>query len=350
MSVQQDEQPPCDWDKLGFALTTTDTMYIAQLQEGDSWAPGELQPYGDIKMSPAAGVLNYGQGIFEGMKAQRTDAGDIVIFRPNCNSDRFAASAARLGMPTVPEDMFVDAVQSVVAANARWVPPTGKGALYIRPCLWGSGGILGVAPAPQFTFCIYACPVGPYFKGGMSPIALQVSDEHHRAAPGGQGGAKAIGNYAPGMVPCMKAKKQGFNEILYLDAVEHRYVEEAGAANFFCVKNGVVHTPALVGTILPGITRMSVIQIAKDLGHEVREERVDISFALEADECFCTGTAAVIAPIGRIQHGDRDVTFAGGEVGPLTRKLYDMLTGIQVGKVEDKHDWVRKVQVPNNKA
>merc|ERR1712039_810506 len=148
----------------------------------------------------------------------------------------------------------------------------------------------------------------------------------------------------------IKAKKQGFNEILYLDAVEHRYVEEAGAANFFCVKNGVVHTPALVGTILPGITRMSVIQIAKDLGHEVREERVDIALAMEADECFCTGTAAVIVPIGRIQRGDRDVTFSGGVAGPLTLKLYDMLTGIQVCKVEDKHDWVWKVQIPSAKV
>lgn len=340
-------EPPCDWDKLGFALTTTDTMYMAQLQEGDSWTPGELRPYGDITISPAAGVLNYGQGIFEGMKAQRTDSGDVVIFRPDKNAERFAMSATRLGMPPVPEDIFIDAIQSVVAANVRWIPPCGKGALYIRPCLWGSGGILGVSPAPQFTFCVYACPVGPYFKGGMSPIALKVSDTFHRAAPGGQGGVKAIGNYAPGMVPCMAAKKQGFNEILYLDAVENRYIEEAGAANFFCVKDGVVYTPALVGTILPGITRMSVIQIAKDLGHEVREERVDISFVLEADECFCTGTAAVLGPIGRINHGEKDVTFAGGEVGPVTRRLYDTLTGIQVCKVEDKHDWVRKVQIPS---
>jgi len=191
--------------------------------------------------------------------------------------------------------------------------------------------------------------VGQYFKGGMSPIALQVGGErgqYHRAAPGGQGGVKAIGNYAPGMLPCMKAKKEGFNEILYLDAVEKRYIEEAGAANFFCVKNGVVYTPALAGTILPGITRMSVIQLAKDMGHEVREERVDISFALDADEFFCTGTAAVIAPIGRIQHGERDVTFADGEVGLLTQKLYNMLTGIQVCKIEDKHGWMEKVHLP----
>lgn len=332
-----------DWDALTFALKPTDYMYVATVKLGEEWKPGVIKPYGEISISPAAGVLNYGQGLFEGMKAQRLDDGRIVLFRPDCNAARMASGAKRLGMPEVPKTIFIDAIKAVVKANARWVPPSGRGALYVRPVLWGSGGILGVAPAPEFTFLIYACPVGPYFKGGMAPISLFVSPDYHRAAPGGQGGVKAIGNYAPGMMPALAAKKEGFAEILYLDATEHRYIEEVGAANFFCFKDGVLYTPALVGTILPGVTRMSVIQLAKDLGYEVKEQRVEIELAMSADECFASGTAAVIAPIGTIQHGARKAQFCDGKVGPATRKLYDLLVGIQLGKQADKHSWVHVV-------
>jgi len=343
--MAQDEAP-IDFDNLGFALNPTDIMYVATMEMGEEWTKGELKPYGNVSISPAAGVLNYGQGLFEGMKAQRSETGDLVIFRPDRNAARMAMGAERLGMPPVPEEFFVNAIKTIVAASKRWVPPMGKGALYIRPCLWGSGGVLGVSPAPSYTFCIYCCPVGPYFKGGLSPIALLVADDYHRAAPGGQGGVKAIGNYAPCMVPALGAKKQGFQEVIYLDAVEHKYIEEVGAANFFCVKDGVVYTPCIsVGTILPGITRMSIMQIAKDLGYEVREERVSIEFVLTADECLCTGTAAVIAPIGKIKHGDKEVEFAKGEVGAVTRKLYDNLLGIQTCKLPDAHNWVVKVPV-----
>lgn len=333
-----------DWDKLGFSFMPTDFMYVAEVELGNDWEQGQLVPYGDISISPAAGVLNYGQGIFEGMKAQRTSDGEIVLFRTPSNAARMAAGADRLGMPPVPESLFVDAVKAAVSANARFVPPSGKGALYIRPCLWGSGAILGVAPAPKFTFMIYCCPVGPYFKGGMTPISLLVSEQFHRAAPGGQGGVKAIGNYAPGMVPSQEAKKQGFAEIIYLDAREKKYIEEVGAANFFCVKDGVVYTPELVGTILPGITRATVIQLARDMGHEVREERVDIAFALTADEAFCTGTAAVISPIGRLQHGSEAVEFCGGKVGEVTQKFYDTLIGIQLCSIPDPHGWVLHIE------
>jgi len=294
-------------------------------------------------MAKAAGVLNYGQGLFEGMKAQRTEKGEIVLFRPAANAARMQAGALRLGMPPVPEEMFISAVKAVVEANSRWVPPSGRGSLYIRPVLWGSGPILGVAPAPEFTFMIYTCPVGPYFKGGMTPISLKVTDEYHRAAPGGQGGIKAIGNYAAGVVPSKMAKKEGFSEIIYLDAVEHRYIEEVGAANFFCVKDGTLHTPPLKGTILPGVTRMSIIQLAQDLGYKVREEPLDISVALSADEASCSGTAAVISPIGTIQHGARTATYCGGKVGETTRKLYDALVGIQLCQQPDRHGWITRV-------
>jgi len=335
-----------DWDKLTFSFTATDMMYVAECKLGEQWQPGEMKPYGDITISPAAGVLNYGQGLFEGMKAQRSVNGGIVLFRPEHNSARMNDGADRLGMPTVPEEMFLDAVEQVVAANARWVPPTGKGALYIRPVLWGTGAILGVAPSPSYTFMVYVCPVGPYFKGGMHPIALKVSDDYHRAAPGGSGEVKAIGNYAPGMMPSMNAKKEGFAEVIYLDAVEHRYIEEVGAANFFCVKNGVIHTPELTGTILPGITRASIIELARHRGYEVVEEKVEIQFVLEADECFCAGTAAVISPIGAICQGDVCTMYCNNEVGPVTREIYDALGGIQTQAAPDIFGWVKAVPLP----
>lgn len=334
-----------DWDSLTFSFTATDTMYRNVVRSGEEWGEGELIPFANIEISPAAGVLNYGQGIFEGMKAQRADDGNIVLFRSDKNAARFAEGAKRLGMPPVPESLFLNAVESAVKANHRWVPPTGRGALYIRPVLWGSGAILGVAPAPEFTFMVYVCPVGPYFKGGMTPINLKVSDEYHRAAPGGSGGVKAIGNYAPGMMPSKMAKLEGYAEIIYLDAVEHRYIEEVGAANFFCVKDNVVYTPDLTGTILPGITRASVIQIARDLGHEVREERIDVDMALAADEAFCAGTAAVISPIGSIEHGQKIAHYSNGEVGPVTRKLYDALVDIQLKRAPDRHEWIRTIEL-----
>ena len=321
-------------------------MYVSKCKLGDEWEAGEIMPYGDITISPAAGVLNYGQGLFEGMKAQRGVNGGIVLFRPERNGERLADGARRLVMPPVPTEMFLDAIEQVVAANARWVPPTGKGALYIRPVLWGSGAILGVAPAPEYTFMIYVCPVGPYFKGGMQPIALKVSDEYHRAAPGGSGAVKAIGNYAPGMMPSKNAKSEGFAEIIYLDAVEHRYIEEVGAANFFCVKDGVIYTPELTGTILPGITRASIIDLARSKGYEVVEEKVDIQFVLEADECFCAGTAAVISPIGAICKGDVCTTYTNNQVGAVTRELYDSLTGIQTQAISDEFGWIRAVPLP----
>lgn len=335
-----------DWDSLTFSFTPTDTMYVAKCKLGGEWQAGELEPYGDITISPAAGVLNYGQGLFEGMKAQRSVNGGIVLFRPEGNAARMQAGAARLGMPPVPEDIFLDAIEQVVAANARWVPPTGKGALYIRPVLWGTGPILGVAPSPEYTFMIYVCPVGPYFKGGMHPISLKVSDEFHRACPGGSGGVKAIGNYAPGMMPSKGAKSEGFAEIIYLDATEHRYIEEVGAANFFCVKDGVIYTPELTGTILPGITRASIIELARHKGYTVIEEKVPIEFVLTADECFCAGTAAVISPIGAICHGDTCTMYSNNEVGPVTGELYDALTGIQTQVNPDLFGWIRAVPMP----
>ena len=342
--VLDNDGPAIDWDSMIFSYQKTDRMYIAHCKEGGDWGPGVMQDFQDLSISPAAGVLNYGQGLFEGMKAQRATDGSIVLFRPERNAKRMQSGASRLGIPVVPEEMFLDAVRQTVIENIRWIPPIGKGALYIRPLLMGSGAILGVAPAPEYTFLVYVSPVGPYFKGGLKPISLKVSDEFHRAAPGGSGGVKAIGNYAPGMVPSKDAKAQGFAEIIYLDAVHHKYVEEVGAANFFCINDGVISTPELTGTILPGVTRASVIEIAKDMGYDVREEKVDVDYALNADECFCAGTAAVISSIGSIQHGDKVANFGDGEVGPITRILYDELTGIQQRRIPDERGWTVSIE------
>ena len=340
----EDAEPSIDWDALTFSFKQTDRMYLATCKQGDEWQPGQMQDFADLSMSPAAGVLNYGQGLFEGMKAQHAADGSIVLFRPDLNASRMQRGARRLGIPPVPEEMFLDAVHAAVRENSRWVPPMGKGALYIRPLLLGSGAVLGVAPAPEYTFLVYVSPVGPYFKGGIKPISLKVSDEFHRAAPGGSGGVKAIGNYAPGMIPSKMAKGEGYAEVIYLDAVHHRYVEEVGAANFFCVKDGVISTPELTGTILPGVTRASVIEIAASRGYECREERVDVDDAFDADECFCAGTAAVVASIGSIEHGGRVVEYCGGEVGPITMEMYEALTAVQQRRTPDEFGWTVTVQ------
>ena len=332
-----------DWDKLTFSLTPTDTMYVAETTGDEPWMPGNLRPYGNISISPAAGVLNYGQGLFEGMKAYRTDKNRVVFFRPDENARRMQRGADRLKMPPVPESIFIDAVEQVVQANIDWVPPMGRGAMYVRPLLMGSGPVLGVAPAPSYSFMVYVTPVGPYFKGGMRAINLLISDEFHRAAPGGSGGVKAIGNYAPGMMPSKLAKAQGYAEIIYLDAKTSTYIEEVGAANFFCVKDSVLYTPELTGTILPGITRDSIIALARSMGYQVVEEKVSAEFAMSADEAFCCGTAAVISPIGSITHGDKKATYGDGTPGAITTTLYDKLTGIQNETEEDTFGWLHEV-------
>jgi branched-chain amino acid aminotransferase len=246
-------------------------------------------------------------------------------------------------MPPVPESIFIDAVEQCVQANLRWLPPMGKGAMYVRPLLMGSGPILGVAPAPFYRFLVYVTPVGPYFKGGVKAIDLLISDVHHRAAPGGSGGVKAIGNYAPGMKPSKDAKAKGYAEIIYLDAQTHSCIEEVGAANFFCVKDGVLYTPELTGTILPGITRNSIIQLAKHAGIEVHETKVTAEFAMSADEAFCCGTAAVISPIGSITQGEEKATYGAGKPGAMTQMLYEQLVGIQNETKEDIFGWLHEV-------
>ncbi|CAK9214998.1 unnamed protein product [Sphagnum troendelagicum] len=329
-----------DWDNFGFGLRPTDFMYVMKCTLGGEWGKGKLQPFGNLEISPAAAVLNYGQGLFEGLKAYRTEDERILLFRPEENAMRLIAGADRMSMPSLPVDSFLHAVEQAVLANKRWIPPPGKGSLYIRPLLIGTGGVLGLNPAPEYTFVIYVSPVGCYFKGGLAPIDLEVESFYHRAAPGGTGGVKTIGNYAPVLKTQLKAKGKGYSDVLYLDAVENKYVEEVSSCNIFMVKDNVISTPELKGTILPGITRKSIVELAGSCGYEVFERPVDVEELLAADEVFCTGTAVVVNPVGSITYESRRIKYNGGEVGEVAKELYEALTNIQMGRAEDKMGWI----------
>jgi len=317
-------------------------MYEATWNQTTGWVEGTLKPYGKLEVSPAAQVLNYGQGIFEGMKARRCDNGEIVLFRPDKNAERFRAGAARLCMPEVPSADFVSAVKSVVKANKEHVPPGDKGSLYIRPLLLGTGPILGLGPAPSYTFCIFAAAVGAYFKGGqLTPIDLLVETKFHRAAPGGMGGTKAAGNYSPVLVTQLDAKAKGYSDVVYLDARTDTYLEEVSSCNIFIVKGSRITTPALEGTILPGVTRQSVLELAQRLGYEVEERPVPVSEAMDADEIFTTGTAVVLSAVGSLTHnGERRQFGQPGEPTPVALELYNALTSLQDGKADDPLGWV----------
>lgn len=341
METELEEKVVINWDELTFSITPTKSIYITTCKEGEEWKPGELIPYGNIPISPAAGVLNYGQGLFEGMKAYRTAKGNIGIFRPLENAKRVNMGCRRLCMPEVPEGLFWEAIQQVVKDNEAYIPPVGRGALYLRPLLFGSGPILGVKPTSEYTFLIYVSPVGPYFKGAMSGIHLKIVEEYHRAPQYGTGGVKAIGNYAGGMYPAKLVKAEGYSEVVYLDAREEKYLEEVGAANFFLIKGDVLASPELDGSILPGIIRKSVLHMAgEEFGYTVEERKVHVEEIFEGDEAFCSGTAAVITPILSITYRDRKMVYCDGEVGKKTLELYDGLTQILLEQRKDPYGWL----------
>lgn len=308
------------------------------------WSAVKVEPYGDLSLSPAAAVLNYGQGIFEGMKAFRTVDGEVVCFRPDQNAARFAEGAGRMSMPPVPSDVFVEAVKKCISANRDYIPPEGKGSLYLRPLLIGTGPILGLGPAPSYTFLVYCSPVASYFKGGqLTPIDLVVEESYHRAAPGGTGSTKCIGNYSPVLKVQLAAKKEGFSDVIYLDAVNNKYIEEVSSCNFFVVNGKTIATPALGGSILPGITRKSIIELAKQKGYTVEERDVSVEEVIAAEECFCTGTAVVVVPVGSVTYRGEKKVFQEGGIGAVGQSLYDELTGLQSGKVEDKMNWLENI-------
>ncbi|POO03756.1 Branched-chain amino acid aminotransferase II [Trema orientale] len=335
-----DEYADVDWENIGFGVVPTDYMYVMKCSKNENFERGQLNPYGNIEISPAAGVLNYGQGLYEGTKAHRTEDGRLLLFRPDQNAIRMRKGAERLCMPAPSINQFVDAVKQIARANKRWTPPAGKGSLYIRPLLMGSGPILGLAPSPEYTFLIFASPVGNYFKEGIAPLKLYVEEEYDRASPGGAGGIKSITNYAPVLKAIAKAKSRGFSDVLYLDSVNKKYLEEVSSCNIFVVKGNFISTPPTAGTILSGVTRKSVIEIARDHGYQVEERAIPVDELIEADEVFCTGTAVGVAPVGSITYKNQRMEFRIGDDQSTCSRLYSTLVGIQTGIIEDKKGWI----------
>lgn len=332
-----------DWNNLGFTYRKTNAMFLAHYKDG-SWNQGELVEDDHLTISAASPALHYGQQCFEGMKAYRAKDGRILLFRPEDNARRMQASASRILMEKVPVDLFIRGVKEAVLANEEYIPPYGSGgSLYIRPLLFGTGSIIGVSPAPEFIFCVLVMPVGAYFKEGLKPINF-ITTEYDRAAPQGTGQAKVGGNYAASMLANKEAQEQGFADAIYLDPKTHTKIEEVGAANFFAItKDNKFITPTSP-SILGSITKYSLLQIAKDMGMEALEEDVYIDKLDDYAEAGACGTAAVISPIGSISHKGKNHTFySEDEVGPVTQELYDRLTGIQVGDLEDKHGWVMEI-------
>ena len=341
MTAKKKKLQNLDWDKLTFSITPARSMFIAHCELGGEWENGKLIPYGNISLSPAAGVLNYGQGIFEGMKAYRSAKDRVILFRPEKNALRAATSAERVVIPKVPKDMFLNACEQVVRDNIDYVPPRGKGSLYLRPVIWGTGPVLGVAPAPSYTFLIYVSPVGPYFKSGVKCLNLRITNQFHRAAPKGTGGHKVIGNYAASLFPQKLAKKTGYDEAIYLNAANEKFIEEVGSANLFAIKDKVLMTPSLDGSILPGVTRDSVLTIAREILHmEVREKSISIQDFLRADEVFCSGTAVVVTPVGKITTHNKSTTINDNKMGPITKKIRKILLGIQREERKDPFGWI----------
>lgn len=340
------EKKNLDWSSLGFGYIQTDKRYVSNYKNG-SWDEGTLTSDATITINECAGVLQYAQTVFEGMKAYTTEKGQIVVFRPDLNAERMVNSAKRLEMPPFPQDRFVDAVKQVVKANEGYVPPYGSGAtLYIRPYMFGSDAVIGVKPANEYQFRIFCTPVGPYFKGGAKPITIRVSD-YDRAAPNGTGHIKAGLNYAMSLHAIVEAHEQGYAENMYLDSATRTKVEETGGANFlFVTKDGKVVTPKS-STILPSITRRSLVYVAKEyLGLEVEERPVYFDEVKDFAECGLYGTAAVISPVGKIVDHGKEICLPSGmdEMGPVTKKLYETLTGIQMGRIEAPKGWIQVIE------
>ena len=339
------EKKNIDWSNLGFGYQVTDKRFVSNYKNG-AWDDGVLTEDATITMTECAGVLQYAQTCFEGLKAYTTEDGRTVCFRPDLNASRMKDSCIRLRMPVFPEERFVEAVKQVVRANEAYVPPYGSGAtLYIRPYMFGSSAVIGVKPAEEYQFRMFTTPVGPYFKGGAKPITIRVCD-YDRAAPNGTGHIKAGLNYAMSLYQIVEAHDLGYDENLYLDAATRTYVEETGGANFiFITKDGKLVTPKS-DSILPSITRRSLMEVAeKYLGMQVEHREVRLDELQDFAECGLCGTAAVISPVGKVVDHGKEICFPSGmeEMGPVTKKLYDTLTGIQMGRIEAPEGWIVEI-------
>ena len=333
----------------GFGKIFSDHMVTIDWTEGQGWHSATLGPRQPIALDPAASVLHYAQEIFEGLKAYRLADGTMALFRPEANARRFNASAERLAMPELPEDLFIEAIRQLVAVDADWFPSVEGGSLYLRPFMIATEAFLGVRPAKEYKFIVIASPAGNYFKSGAPAVSIWVSD-YTRAAPGGTGAAKCGGNYAASLVPTAEAFAKGHDQVLFLDAAEHKWIEELGGMNlFFVMADGRIVTPPLTGTILPGVTRDSLLQLAAEEGLKVSEEPYSLD-QWQADaasgallEAFACGTAAVVTPVGKVAGRDREFTIGSGGPGQLTQKLRSRLVSIQRGEAPDPHGWVLKL-------
>jgi len=348
ITLTQNKKAKPDFTKLGFGKYFTDHMLIMDYADG-AWREPEIVPYQQFNLDPSTCVLHYGQGIFEGLKAYKNAEGKITMFRPYDNFKRMNRSAERLCMPTIDVDMIVEALKELIMVDQEWIPTAPGTALYIRPTMVATDAMLGVHPGHTYRFFIILSPVGSYYPNGLQPTKILVEKEYVRAPLGGTGEAKCMGNYAASLLAGDIANKKGYEQVLWLDSNEHKYVEEVGAMNMFFVFDGVVKTPALVGSILPGITRDSVLQILRSEGKPVEEARISVDeiVKMNADgklnEAFGSGTAAVISPVGVLNINGEDVKINNFEMGPITSYLYDKLTGIQYGRYPDTFGWIVKV-------
>ncbi len=338
-----------DWKNLGFGHIFTDYMFIMDYDEGMGWHDARIVPYAPIVLDPSALVFHYAQECFEGLKAYRTPNGEVQLFRPDKNAERMQSTHDRLCIPQIPVADFVDAVKALVSVDKDWVPAEPDTSLYIRPFTIATEPVLGVKASAKYQFIIICSPSGAYYAEGLNPVKIYVEDEYVRATPGGTGYIKCGGNYAASIAAGEKAHKLGYSQVLWLDGVERKYVEAVGAMNIMFKMGGEIYTAATVGTVLPGITRMSCIELLKNWGYKVNEGKLAIDTVMESgrngtlEEVFGTGTAAVISPVGSLMYEKEVVEINGFKIGELTQKLYDTLTGIQYGKLEDTFGWTVKV-------
>ena len=337
---------PTDETKLGFGKKFSDHMFVMDYTEGEGWHDARIVPYGPFELDPATVVFHYAQEIFEGMKAYRTADDTVQLFRPDCNAKRFQDSADRLCIPKIPVEDYIQAVEALVDVDRDWVPHTDGASLYIRPFIFANDVGLGVHASKHYIFCIICAPSGAYYAEGINPVRIYVEDEYIRAAPGLTGFTKCGGNYAASIKAGELAEEQGYAQVLWLDGVERKYVEEGGGMNVMFKINGTVVTPALTGSILRGVTRKSAIELLKSWGVPVEERLLSVDELFDAaasgalEEAWCIGTAAVISPIGELCWGDRDYKVNDNKIGALSQKLYDELTGIQWGTKPDPFGWV----------
>lgn len=338
-----------DWKNLGFGHIFTDHMFIMDYDEGQGWHDARIVPYQPLVLDPSALVFHYAQECFEGLKAYRLDDGSVQLFRPDKNAERMQSTHERLCIPQIPVEDFVDAVKALVSVDKEWVPAEPDTSLYIRPFTIATEPVLGVKASAKYQFIVICSPSGAYYEEGLNPVKIYVEDEYVRATPGGTGYIKCGGNYAASIAAGEKAHKLGYSQVLWLDGVERKYVEEVGAMNIMFKMGGEIYTAATVGTVLPGITRMSCIELLKNWGYKVNEGKLAIDTVMEAgrngtlEEVFGTGTAAVISPVGSLMYEKEVVEINNFEIGDLTQKLYDTLTGIQYGRLEDTFGWTVKV-------